>query len=253
MPKYELTGDSIGNLLREFYGAFGMPNEGPPRGFDVTAAIGTGPPQGDLEILQTALRDAVGRRQLSECRAVLEDLATRLTSKELLRELCGIPLPDGQGIEQLSSGVLWFALASSLDKREDGLPANPLDGNLDLPLPIRVQMTVQGSLVLRLYIALVYMREGVLSDVIATSSRAGGQCSTRVKKLLNLDFVRRVRNALSHGSFSPCNVGIIFRDDHGTIVATPGFLSWLCMWLMLIQLQALAAYASLNFHGQPFA
>lgn len=181
--------------------------------------------------------------ELNECRAVLDDLATRLTSQELLRELCGVPLPAGQGIEQLSSGVFWFALASSLDHRENGFPATPLDGKLDLPLPIQVQMTVQGSLVLRLYIALVYMREGVLSDLIATSSRAGGQCSTRVKKLLNLDFVRRVRNALSHGSFSPCIAGIVFRHDRGALLATPGFLNWLCTWLMLIQLQALTAYA----------
>jgi hypothetical protein len=243
MPKYELTGDSIGNLLRGFYNTFGMPDEGPPSEFDVTATIGTGPPQVDLDLLRTALGDAVARRQLSECRTVLEDLASRLTSEELLRELCGIPIPAGQGIEQLSSGVLWFALASSLDNRDVGLPATPLDGNIDLPLPIRVQMTVQGSLVLRLYIALVYMREGALSDLIATSSRAGGQCSTRVKKLLHSDFVRRIRNALSHGSFSPCIAGIVFRDDRGTIIATPGFLNWLCTWLMLIQLQALAAYA----------
>jgi hypothetical protein len=170
-----------------------------------------------------------------------DDLATRLTSEELLRELSGIPLPVGRSAEELSSEVFWFALAGSLDKREGAIPVTPLDGKLDLPFPLRVLMTVQGSLVLRLYIALVYMREGVLAELIAASARAGGPCSNRVKKLLNLDFVRRVRNALSHGSFSPCLPGLVFRDEKGAMVATPGFLSWLCIWLMLIQLQALAA------------
>ncbi|MGB7583512.1 MAG: hypothetical protein WBM11_01610 [Terriglobales bacterium] len=102
-------------------------------------------------------------------------------------------------------------------------------------------MTVHGSLVLRLYIALVYMREGTLNDLIAASARAGGPCSGRVRKLLNSDYVRRIRNALSHGSFYACIAGIVFRDDGKVIVATPGFLGWLSTWLTLIQLQALAA------------
>ena len=137
--------------------------------------------------------------------------------------------------------MFWFALAASLDSRKGGLPATPLDETIDLPLPLKVQMSVHGSLVLRLYVALVYMREGVLADLISESSRAGGQCSNRVKKLLRSDYVRHIRNALSHGSFSPCVAGIVFRDEGAKIVATPGFLNWLCTWLMLIQLQALAA------------
>jgi hypothetical protein len=233
--------DNIGDLLREFYGMFGMPDEGPPPDFNVTKTFGDHIPPSELAILQQALSDDVARRQLRECRALLDDLATRLTSEELLRELCGIPLPVGRGLEDLSSGVFWFALAGTLDQREFGLPVTPFDGKLDLPLPLKVQMAIQGSLVLRLYVALVYIREGILADLISTSARSGGPCSGRVRKLLNSDFVRRVRNALSHGSFSPCVAGLIFRDDDGAVVATPGFLNWLCGWLMLIQLQALAA------------
>lgn len=233
--------DNVGDLLRDFYGIFGMPDEGPPPGLNVTAMIAAGVPETDLDVLRTALSDEVSRRQLRDCRAALDDLATRLTGEELLRELCGIPLPSGHGIEELSSGVFWFALAGSLDTRKGGLPVTPLDETIDLPLPLKVQMSVRGSLVLRLYVALVYMREGVLADLINESARAGGQCSARVRKLLNSDYVRRIRNSLSHGSFSPCIAGIVFHDDHGAIVATPGFLNWLCTWLMLIQLQALAA------------
>jgi hypothetical protein len=95
--------DSIGDLLREFYDTFGMPNEGPPPGFNVTAFGDHVPPE-ELEILQRALSDDAARRQLRDCRALLNDLATRLKSEELLRELCGIPLPIGRDLEDLSSG-----------------------------------------------------------------------------------------------------------------------------------------------------
>jgi len=234
--------DGLGDLLRDFYSAYGAQDEGPPHALNVSQMLpGVPIAEGELDVLRKALSDAVLRQQFLACRAILEDLSTRLTREDLLQELMAIPLPSDHALEQLSSGVLWFALAASLDAREMGLPVTPLDGTIDLPLPMRVQMTVQGSLVLRLYVALVYMREGVLNNLIATSSRAGGPCSASVRKLLNCDYVRRIRNALSHGSFSACLAGIVFSDDRGAIVATPGFLSWLSAWLMLIQLQALAA------------
>ncbi len=232
--------DQLGNLLRDFYAAFGTPNEGPPSEFNVTAAMGTlALPQSEEAVLRDALRDTALLRDFRDCREILDDLATRLTSNELLRELSTVQ-PPSEAFEGLSSGVLWFALAASLDRRQDGLPLSAFDG-IDLPLPVRVQLTVQGSLVLRLYVSLVYMREGPLNEMVSGGARLGKPCCGRVKALLNSEYVRRIRNALSHGSFSPCAAGIVFRDERRAIVATPGFLDWLATWLMLIQLQATAA------------
>ena len=242
MPGMNASEDKVGDLLRRFYAEYGVPKEGLPLGLHISQLPGDMPiPDADLDILRETLNDDLTRRQFRDCRAVLDDLASRLTGEELLAELLGVPLPAEQGIQQLSSGVFWFALASSLDSRKDGDPVAPFHADVVLPLPLRVQMTVHGSLVLRLYIALVYMREGALNDLITESARAGGPCSGRVRKLLNSDYVRRIRNALSHGSFYACIVGLVFRDDHEVIVATAGFLSWLSTWLMLIQLQALSA------------
>jgi hypothetical protein len=192
-------------------------------------------------MLNDALNDTGLRRQFSVCREILDDLATRLTGEELLRELSSVVAASDRDFEQLSSGVFWFALAASLDRRENGLPSTPFDEHLDLPLPLRVRLTMQGSLVLRLYVALVYIREGVLHDLIADGCRAGNPCCGRVRKLLDCDYVRHIRNALSHGSFSASVAGIVFRDDQGVVVGTPAFLSWLSTWLMLIQLQVLSA------------
>jgi len=234
--------DIIGNTLRDFYAMFGMADEGPPEEFNVTNFIsGYHVPEGELELLRSAIDDQNLRQQFNMCHKILEDLATRLTTEELLHELSGLPQIQEPEYDELSSGVLWFSLAASLDQRQNGLPITPSDQELKLPLPVKIQMTVQGSLVFRLYISLVYMREGILNNLITEGSRIGNECCGRVKKLLNCDYVRRIRNALSHGSFSSCVVGLVFRDDAGIIVATPGFLNWLCMWLMLIQLQAASA------------
>ena len=251
---FELTGEATGltnretpikkdvDLLKRFYAAYGVPDEGPPHDFDVTVMTpGLSVPRRDLDDLRAVLANQATRRQFGICREILDDLASRLTSKELLRELSTLPGTPEEDPDDLANGVFWFSLAASLDQRRDRLPTTPFDEHIDLPLPLRVRMSMAGSLVLRLYLALVYMREGRLSRLITQGAKARKPCCGRVKKLLDADYVRRIRNSLSHGSFSVPVAGLAFRDGGGVIVATPGFLNWLCTWLKLIQLQAFAA------------
>ena len=232
-------------LLRKFYDVFGMPNEGPPPLFDVSPVAGALASLGDAEIepLRRALHDNKLLQQFSSCRELLDDLANRLTTNELLRELSGLERPSEQEFDQLMSGILWFSLAGSLDKRASGALVTPLDDKLNLPLPLKVQLVVHGSLVLRLYVALVYMREGCLAKLIGQGAKARLPCCGRVQRLLNLDFIRHIRNALSHGSFRTTIAGIEFHDATATVMVTPGFLEWMCTWLMLIQLQTLTAWS----------
>jgi hypothetical protein len=233
--------DNIGGTLREFYTVYGIADEGPPPNVNITELLSdTSVVPEDLALLRTAIDDQELRHQFGICHIILEDLANRLTSEELLHELSTIPVSN-RDFEELSSGVFWFALANSLDRRENGNPTTPFDEQIHLPLPVKIRMTVHGSLVLRLYLSLVYMREGVMTNLIAQGAKAKKPCCGRVQKLLNCDYVRRIRNALSHGSFSCSIAGIVFRDDDYVILATPGFLNWLCTWLMLIQLQVLSA------------
>ena len=234
--------DSLGDALREFYSVFGLADEGPPPDFDVSGTFGDclG---GEIRVLREALLDGGARKRLRDCRELLDDLETRLGTEEFLREISLTPMPAGLRPEELAKGVLWFCLVRSLDKRQGGLPVAPFDDRIRMPLPLKVQMVVEGSLVLQLYVALVYMREGPLAELVRRGAREGRPCCVRVNKLLKLDFVRAVRNALSHGSFSACCAGLVFRDGgHDRVTfASPGFLGRLSAVLMLIQLQALAA------------
>jgi hypothetical protein len=236
--------DDVGDLLRTFYVAFGVTEEGPPSGLNVGALVGT-LPQREIKLLRKALRDHDLVREFRRCRTILDNLATHLSNEGLLRELSRLPAASEHQFEALSNGVFWFSLAAAIENRKIGASAAPLDNELvDLPPIIKAKLTVEGSLVLRLYVALVYIREGILRDLITQGARSGGPCCKQVDALLRCDYVRRIRNGLAHGSFSSCCAGIAFpdlRDRNKVLVATPGFLNWLSTCLMLIQLQALSA------------
>jgi hypothetical protein len=235
-----MTNDEIGDLLRDFYKSYGRPEEGPPPDLDVSKLVSTPISQKELDILRTALADTALRRQFTECQIIIEDLATRLTSEELLRDLSGISI-SSQDFEKLYVGVFWFSLAATLDKRKGNLPLTPFDKHINLPLHLKIKISVEGSLVMRLYIALVYMREGILNSLISQGARNGSRCCQQIRRLLNCDYLRHIRNALSHGTFSSCFAGLVFCDENSVVIATPSFLNWLSRWIMLINLQAMAS------------
>lgn len=234
---------SVGAMVKSFYDAFGVDGEGPPADFDLSLLDSFPIGQADREVLQHALDDAPLRRKHRECRDLLEDLANQMAGGALLRELteCG-PIAEEQ-FEHLVSGVLWFSLVTTLDQGdEDRLPTSTFRG-LDLPLPVRIRMTIHGSLVLRLYLALVYIREGDLRSVVEAAARERKPVAGRLLKLLSCDFVRHIRNSLAHGTFRPTIAGLRFVDEGTTIVATPGFLSHLATWLCMAELHAASAAA----------
>ena len=78
------------------------------------------------------------------------------------------------------------------------------------------------------------MREGAIGDIITAGSAERLPILGLCRKLINCDYVRHIRNALSHADFSPCMAGIVFRDNDCLYIASPGFHDWLCIWLFII-------------------
>ena len=237
-------------LLREFYRVFGMPGEGPPPNLDLRVFDSMFPvEENERELLQHSLGDDRLRRIHRECRELLESLATAMAGDTLIRELSeGSRLTSAQ-FDRLTAGSLWHSLVSSIDQRDPaGFPVSPFP-ELEIPFKARFQMTVFGSLVLRVYIALVFIREGDLTSLTAEAAKARKPVSGRLQKLLRSDFVRHIRNSLAHGTFENVIVGIRFSDGDTTIIATPGFLNHLATCLSLAQLQAAtAALCRVNDH-----
>lgn len=231
-------------LLREFYTVFGMPGEGPPDDLDLAPFESMFPVEEcDRLELRRSLDDDRLRRVHRECRETLDALLTAMSGDALLAELSEGPRLTNAQFERLTAGSLWYSLVSSLDQRGPGgvaVSPPPFSG-LEMPFKARFQMTVFGSLVLKLYIALVFIREGDLATLAAEAARVRKPVSGRLQKLLRSDFVRHIRNSLAHGTFEQAIVGIRFSDGDKTITATPGFLGHLGICLSVAQLQAAAA------------
>lgn len=234
--------DKAGAILKAFYREFGMPNEGPKDEMNVSAFLGVNSfHEKDLRLLEAALDDIDMRRKFRQCRELLDELFSMLTNTNFLEELDQHGQVSPDDFEHIASGVLWSSLAASLDKRStDGLPVSPFP-EIQLPFFIQMKLTMQGSLVLWLYVALVYAREGAFYRVIDSAAKARCRIAGRVRRLLNLDYIRHLRNALAHGSIVPNIAGLCFRDEAYMTIATPSFLKFLATFIMVCQVQVMAA------------
>ena len=82
------------------------------------------------------------------------------------------------------------------------------------------------------------MREGPIYEILKIGSK-NYQCKIMNKcyKLFNSDYIRHIRNALSHGTFSINIAGIYFKDEKYEIVSTPGFLDKIIIWIFILYYQ----------------
>jgi hypothetical protein len=227
--------DDLGDLLRQFYRTYGRPAEGPPDCLNLSEFIPqTGSIQRDSDLLKLFLSNKTAQRDFEGCRDILEQIATALAdSTAFLQELQSLNMKAPGELDHLTNGIFWFTLASQLNPKAE-TKSDDLSLPAQIPEPFRRSLQIQGALVFKLYIGLVYMREGVLGDILAAGSAARMPTLGLCRKLLNCDYVRHIRNALSHADFSPCMAGIVFRDNDYMCIATPGFLDWLCIWLFTL-------------------
>lgn len=166
-----------------------------------------------------------------------------MAGESLLKELSeGAEITAAQ-FERLTCGSLWYSMLAAIDVRNaHNLPVPlPAFAGINLPLQVRFQATVFGSLILRLYVALVFIREGELLAVTREAARMKKPASGRIVRLLRSDYVRHLRNALAHGTFERTFVGVAFQDGNAKILSTPAFLNHLSACISLAQLQAAAA------------
>ncbi len=179
--------DDFGDLLRRFYRTYGRPDEGPPYGFNLSRIIPqTDSIRRDSDMLKLVMSNNTAQRDFERCRDILEQIATSLSdTTTFLQELQSLNMQAIGELDHLTNGIFWFTLASQLHPN-----AKTKSDNLSLPAqipdPFRRSLQIQGALVFKLYIGLVYMREGILGDILAAGSRSENAYSWALSKTAKL-------------------------------------------------------------------
>jgi hypothetical protein len=231
--------DQIGNSLRRFYRMYGVANEGPPDNFNVSALLPSEDFQDEINLIDKICSDLLVIKKHEECAELIENVANSLGESNFMEEIADSAIEfDKSDKEHLTNGIFWHYLASVLHPKL----GKELDVKISIPgqLPEINQelLKVQGSLIFRMYVALVYMKEGPTLNILNQAARNRKPISQMAKKLLHCDYVRHLRNALSHSTFKSTTFGIYFNDyDKFETVASPEFLNSLTTWVMLINLQ----------------
>lgn len=231
--------DSIGNSLRKFYKTFGMENEGPPEFLNVAELFPFALKKDEINLIDRICSNSETIKQFKICKGLTEDVANLLGNTNFMKEIEeSITKCTPAEKEHLTNGIFWHYLAAILDpKLEDKIGFKiPIPGQL--PDITEKMLKVQGSLIFRLYISLVYMKEGPLNKLINQTATNNKPISLQCKRLLNCDYVRHLRNALAHSTFESTSFGIYFNDyNKFETVASPEFLNFLTTWIMYLNLQ----------------
>ena len=231
--------DIIGNALRKYYGLFGVENEGPPTEVNVSKLFGDINFDSELQLIERICNDDIVVRKHNECNTLIEQIANSLNGANFMNEIKdSITEVTINEKEHFTNGIFWQYLALALD------PKVEKQLNYEIPFPSNLSLNnkdllkTQGSLIFRLYISLVYMKEGPLLKILTETSKNRKPISGLALRFIRCDYVRHLRNAISHSTFESTSFGILFKDeDKFEAVTTPEFLNKLATCIFLINFQ----------------
>ena len=100
---------------------------------------------------------------------------------------------------------------------------------------------VTGSTILRLYVALVYLRgDWVRQGISHTLWTRHLHCFA--VPIVN-EVIRHLRNSLAHGHITPTCAGLHIKDRDFEAVLTPSMLNKICTWIFLLHYSIFMVYA----------
>jgi len=245
--------DPIGDVLRQFYRLYGIRGEGPSSDLNVSTFIANlpgGTPSNldtDVQLLDRLIADAELQRLVRDCDNLLEDIANHSADVALLDEIDAHYEDMSLEPTAVFHGILWYAQAAQIDPRKNDSPRqdSPLESTIDSgasPLWALGQQ-VTGATILRLYVALVYLRGDWIRDAIGRASLDAAPSLLRYTRLLEHDIVRHLRNSLAHGHVTPTCAGLHVTDRNFEAVLSPAMLDKLCTWIFILHYSIFMVYA----------
>jgi plasmid replication initiation protein len=190
-------------------------------------------------------------KEFTHCNDLIEQIANKLSKEALfMKELEIIEKQVDFDIENISNGLTWFRQAQETDPfcPNSNNNAIPQINGID-PSYIKAER-MKASLILQLYVTLVYMRKGCVYKILKEGSK-NKDCKIMqlCYKFLESDYVRHIRNSLAHGTFEMNIAGIYFENKKGKgyeIVATQGFLNKINIWIFSFYYQCLLFFNKKN-------
>jgi hypothetical protein len=154
---------------------------------------------------------------------------------------------DDMHIEPTSvyHGVMWYAQAAIADPR-DGEKARhsfqkAVDSGFSPAFVLSKQVT--GATILRLYVALVYLRGDWIRQCIGRATLDSAPSLLRYARLLSHKIVKHLRNSLALGHIALNCTGLHLKDRDFEVVLTPGMLNKICTGIWLLHRSILTVYA----------
>lgn len=231
------------DTLKIFYSIYGEKDEGPSNDLNLDFNLPINDSiYSDLLVLNNIIQDEKNRKHFLNCNKLLNELSNKLSIEALLiEELKCIKDKINFDVEGISNGIIWFQQAQATDPRYSKNLIVENQHEIDKIDPLIINgLKIQGSLILKLYISLVYMREGPVYEILKIGSRNKCKVINIYYKLFNSDYIRHIRNSLSHGTFKINIAGVHFIDENAfETVATQGFLDKICIWLFMIYYQCI--------------
>lgn len=226
-------------VIRKFYNSFGaqtISENSDDKGIEAMSKLAD---ENELEILELICQNTQTIKKHKICDELLENIANSLGGTDFLKELTETSINfEKDEMEHLTNGVIWQYLASTLDPILENKYSYKIPVPYNIPPHAELALKTQGSLIFRLYIALVYMREGPMTKIINEAAKNRKPISQICKKLLSCDYVRHLRNSLAHSTFKSNSFGIHFKDeDKFQVIVPTSFLTKLTTWMMILSLQ----------------
>jgi hypothetical protein len=238
------------HILREFYQAYGVPTEGPPdnssnRNF-IKEHFSDGTDD-DLKLLDNLNRNNKIKQKSQELRNLVDEIANcSSTSTQLLNDLYLCKNKINFEYQRLLSGILWYNQACELDPRNEGriIPSANMEIMVSEGLSHQWVLAQQviGASVIKMYIALVYLRGEWIREIFKIANIKGSKAINRYDSLFHHNVVRHLRNALAHGHIQPSIAGLRFQDRDFEAIITPGTMNLLCFWIFLFHFSLYMVY-----------
>lgn len=231
----------IADLITKFYAAYGTNGEG-PRNFDEArwvAEVAGGESarvRDEVNLISKLVEDNDLMAEFLSCRSTLDQLANRASGGDLLKEIVANGKAFAFERDRLFNGVIWYGMVAAignLARQKPPILVLPTPEGID-EFPALARQII-GSNVLMAYIALVYMRNDHVLHALESLDLKRCPVLALYNDLLGSNVIRRLRNALAHGTIDTSIVGLRFSDVKANFeaIATPGFLVGMCTWMFV--------------------